>query len=62
MKEEDLRRVEREMSRVKDLEKKRGRVALALNRGKHLNPSLVESSLVSGRLGSDPVRRGGSSR
>ncbi|CAK9093834.1 unnamed protein product [Durusdinium trenchii] len=45
MKEEDLRRVEREMSRVKDLEKKRGRVALALNRGKHLNPSLVESLL-----------------
>lgn len=30
---------------MKDLEKKRGRVAVALNRGKHLTPSVLESLL-----------------
>ena len=45
MNEEDLRRVEREMNRVKDLETKRARVALALQRGKHLTPDLSESLL-----------------
>ena len=49
MKEEDLRRVEREISRAADLEKKRGRVAMALSRGKHLNPGLQESRLELGQ-------------
>lgn len=45
MNEEDLRRVEREMARVKDLEKRRGRVAMSLNRGKHLTPEVLETLL-----------------
>jgi len=45
MNEEDLRRVERELGRVKELEVKRARVALALQRGKHLTPELTETLL-----------------
>ncbi|CAE7189104.1 ydcI [Symbiodinium necroappetens] len=45
MNEENLRRVERELNRVRDLETKRARVALALQRGKHLTPDLGESLL-----------------
>eukprot|EP00435_Cladocopium_sp_Y103_P013012 s3213_g3.t1 len=45
MTEEDLRRVEREICRVKDLEKRRGRVAVALNRGRNLTPNVLESLL-----------------
>ena len=45
MNEEDLRRVQRELNRVKDLETRRARVALALQRGRHLTPDLSESLL-----------------
>ncbi|CAJ1405257.1 unnamed protein product [Effrenium voratum] len=45
MGEEALRRVERELARATDLERRRGRVAAALHRGQNLTPSLQETLL-----------------
>ena len=50
MGEEALRRVERELARATDLERRRGRVAAALHRGQNLTPSLQETLLQAGRF------------